>query len=241
MFNTKAKVKSIGLSVLGGLAILAINVLATKAAAPKVSQYVIATTQVPPGINLSAKDLALQSVKGEIPDGSFTNINALKDKQLSVSAVKGEPITQNMVSSKPTRQNLPNGYAAYWVATGIGTTGFPSVGDVVSIYDAKGTEIIPGGYRVIGAVDNQGKTIQSGDAAAVEIAVPQLSISNLILNAAGIHLVLDPWTSLEQQGVITNDQTNMVYSGGSHNSPPVSGASGVPSQSGAKPGTGTSH
>ncbi|KLU61684.1 hypothetical protein CEB3_c18620 [Peptococcaceae bacterium CEB3] len=238
MFNAKAKAKTIGLSIFGGLAILAINVLATKAAAPKVAQYVVAATKIAPGVHLVDQDLKLQSVKGQIPAGAFTDLKTPQGKELNVTAVKGEPIIQSMVSTQAQRQSLPQGYAAYWVTTATEKTGYLSVGDVVNIYNNKGVQSIPGGYRVIGAVDNQGKPIQSGNAAAVEIAVPQTNIPELISLAGNIYLVLNPWANLGQ-GVITNDQTNMGYSGGSTGRPVVPGVSGVPSK-GTQPGTGPS-
>ena len=223
LFNANLKVKSVGLSILGGVLFLGINLISTGVIAAKTSQYVVvAQNHLSPGIALTAGDFTLQTIKGEPPAGSYAKIPDLVNQHLLVDAVKGEPVTHVMVSDPnkiTTIENLPQGFVAFWMPTAVGTTGYLSVGDTVNVYTKNGNMPVGVGartFRVIGAVDNQGNSLKSGagPASAVEIAVPNYLVPKLIENVTDLRLVLNPWgnvmTTQNQNGGIPNDQTNVV-------------------------------
>lgn len=236
LFNANIKAKSVGLSIIGGLLFLAINVISTSMFATKTSQYVVAVKDhLSPGIALTADDFALQTTKGEPPAGSYTKISDLVDQHLLVDAVKSEPIIHAMVSDPSkitTIKNLPQGFVAFWMPSAVGTTGYLSIGDTVNIYDNKGTPLGGNGtYRIIGTLDNQGNPNKpgtgTGSGGAVEIAVPNYLVSTLIQDVANLRLVLNPWGNVatsQNGGVQFNGQTSTVN--------PTSASSGAPVSSG---------
>ncbi len=217
LFNNQAKIKSVTLSIAGGLLFLALNVFLTSVASVKTSNYIVASTKLSPGISLTAKDLESVTIKGAPPQGSYQKdqTGELIGRHLNVGAVANEPIIGAMLAD-PNKQvyieNVPSGFDAYWVQASIDATGYLSVGDVVSIYDKKGTSIGNGAFRVIGAVDNQGNPIKSGNASAVEIAVPPDIVPILLINSGNVRLISTPWanvTTFEQGSGLQNDQTNV--------------------------------
>jgi pilus assembly protein CpaB len=98
--------------VLGGIAAKVGHDLLARRAAPKsvvvnVARVVVARDNVAAGAALKATDLATSNVaEGSVAPGSFTDINQLVSRVVTMPVIKGQPILKNMLAPEGSGKGL---------------------------------------------------------------------------------------------------------------------------------------
>jgi Flp pilus assembly protein CpaB len=119
------------IAILLGVGIIVVNVEGAKAARGKVTNVVFATTSIPTGAIITAKEVALRPLNG-LTNG-YATTNAVVGQTALHGLVAGEPIAHGLVAQVPERNGLGPNQVGFWLSVNLTTSGLVVPGDTVDV------------------------------------------------------------------------------------------------------------